>query len=186
MSKHGYTVDHGWFNGVCSGQRFAPLQTERAQADKIVAQVRADCFDLDTLAAQYKTGKKFPRIAGTRYNHLTQTNVDVLWDDAADHMKESGLHHAIWATEQRAKMGRSFAADLEALANSVHGTELIVVPLEDGPARIEAGEKRQSSAAVLVATGQDKGRVYWKSVRESGKPFSGWTGSTAWRKLPMA
>jgi len=46
MSKHGYTVDGGWFNGVCSGRNHVPLQVSREHTDLIVAQVRMEVPEL--------------------------------------------------------------------------------------------------------------------------------------------
>lgn len=39
MSKHGYTVEQGWFQGVCSGDSHAPMQKDRVVTDRIIAQV---------------------------------------------------------------------------------------------------------------------------------------------------
>src|SRR4051812_29014333 len=64
MSKHGYEVKSrgqgGWFSGICQGERFAPIERERAQADAIVAAVRKECSELRARAAALRNGKLKP------------------------------------------------------------------------------------------------------------------------------
>ena len=40
MSKHGYTVEHGWFQGVCTGESYKPIELERTVTNKIMAAVK--------------------------------------------------------------------------------------------------------------------------------------------------
>lgn len=183
MSKHGYTVEHGWFSGVCPGQNYKPLQQDRSQADAIVHQVRAECDALDALVAEFKAGTKHPLTVSTNeYDAKARDFKKIAWADADQHQRDRGLSAAIYRTEQRAKHGRSFANDLEKLANSVFGTELrtvvteVLKPIAYGETRLGANGRK------LVVTNIHGARIYWKDE----KGFKGWTGAGAWRKFPMA
>jgi len=41
LANHGYTVEHGWFNGVCGGSNHLPLQVSCDQIQKSIAWTKA-------------------------------------------------------------------------------------------------------------------------------------------------
>lgn len=180
MSKHGYTVDHGWFQGVCSGQRYAPLQKDRAQADRIIAQVRAEAAKLATRAKQYRDGTAHPAQVSTgRWDAKTRTTVMVSWEEAAPYQRERGVESEVFRLESRSRQGFSFATALENLADVTFGTELVEVPVEAGLAPILVGEVRVGdNGRKLTVSSVQGARVYWKDERG----FKGWTGVQAWRE----
>lgn len=186
MSKHGYTVENHWFNGICSGERFAPMQKERAQADAIVVAVRKQCDELEALAAAYESGEKVPdtvRKACTRRDE----EPTMPWAEALPHQQREEVARRVWNNRQRARAGRDFASMLSASADKFHGTALREVERTEGPAPIRIGERRELNTAAIpkhiaVVTRVDRHRVYWKV--EGFR--SGWTGTRAWRALPTA
>lgn len=182
MSKHGYTVDNGWFEGVCSGQQYEPMQVSRAATDRIVSTIRLDCAKLQHTADAYRAGTSHPaRIA--KYSYRRGEDATMRWEDAASWEQVDGIKTAIIQIENRVRGGLAFADMLEQLANERHGQPLIVENVEAGPAPIQVGEKRKTpNGKILKATRLERGRVYWKDERG----FGSWTGSSAWRKYEPA
>jgi len=191
MSKHGYTVEHGWFQGVCHGHNYRPMEVDTTRTAEIVQQVREDCAELRKLAAEYTAGRKHPARAKTGRsvrNPETRKYEDVTlpWAEASEYERRDTLEAAIWSLKSKATSGESFAAGLEKLAQEVHGKPLQQVKRDAGPAPILVGERRLSEGGnTLTCTRVQGPRVYWQRDRD-GKTFSGWTGTQAWRKFEQA
>lgn len=182
MSKHGYTVEDGWFQGICSGQRFAPLQKDRAQADRIVSQVRAEAAVLVQKAQGMRDGSLHPeRVSTGRWDSKTRSTITIAWEEASAYQQQQARESEAFRLESRSRQGFSFASALENLANVTFGTELLEVPVEAGPAPVQCGEVRvgQTNGRKLTVTSVQGARVYWKDERG----FKGWTGVQAWQKL---
>lgn len=189
MSQHGYTVKHGWFDGVCHGHQFAPMETDRTQADRVIASVRTEVVDLLARIADLKAGKVHPLTIKTSRTEIVdgkRVPVFITWSDATKSQQQDAMSEAIWVNESRAKSGTQFADGHEALCNSVHGQPLQVVTIAAAAPRIEAGERRMSAnGEIMVAKGQDGARVSWR-IQRGDKSLNGWTGSKAWRTLSLA
>ena len=189
MSKHGYTVKGGWFSGVCSGQNYAPIEVSRETADKIVAQVRADVAALYETIEALRSGKVFPKTAFTGHTVFVngkRVSETVPFAEASDYKKAQAVESAIYTNQSRAKAGEQFAQSLHELCNQYHGQPLIQVTKPAAAAPIQAGERRVLNGVVRTAKQQDGARVYWTYVNGSGQKFTSWTGSKAWRALPLA
>jgi hypothetical protein len=186
MAKHGYEVkdrgDGGWFHGVCSGQHHKPMQIERAQADRIIASVRADVVSLLARAADLKVGKVFPDLAASYQRDDKGRTVMVSYLEAEAWQQRDAVTAAIYKAEQRARAGESFANGLSKIADEYHGQPLRIVAKEDGPAPILNGDKRTLRQREVTATGVNGAKVYWMDPRG----FKGSMSSRAWRALPGA
>lgn len=178
MSKHGYTVDNGWFNGVCDGQNYEPMQVSREVSDKIADQILAECVELEKKAVAYKEGRAHPKMIKLAV-YARNANPMVSWDEADEYKQAHGLQVAIFALESRARMGRSFVKSLFGVADKAHGQPLIDVVVPVAAPAILIGEKRISNGKILLVVSVRGGRVYWKNERG----FGSWTGTQAWRKL---
>lgn len=187
VAKHGYTVEHGYLEGVCTGHLFAPLQVERAEADRVILACREDAPRLMKRAADLEAGLVFPAraSAGTR-SRVSQ----FVWADDTVPFAEATLRHQREAVasekyrcESRARAALAFADDLEKLADQLHGTDLVVVQLAPAAARVQEGERRVCASGVLVARYQDGARVYWTRAKDG---FRGWSGTQAWRGFEVA
>lgn len=183
MSKHGYTVDNGWFNGVCSGERYAPMQTQREVTDRIVKEVREEVAALEARAADLRSGRVTLGLVQkpNTYTRRGQEPEMVEWSSLPEYQQKQALNTAVYRIDSRARAGVAFADQMEALVDAVHGQPLKVVEVEAGPAPIRAGEKRQMKDRVVTARYAERGRVYW----HDGRGYRSWTGSAAWRKLPL-
>jgi hypothetical protein len=189
-SKHGYTVDHGWFNGVCSGQHHAPIEQDRKVADDIVETVLADVKVIREKAYALRIGKidpvwtKWVWVEGK--NHKQQQAVECKADELSEYERAGQRKNAIYRHEQRARDGEDFAKYLRDVADKYHGKDLVKVEKKAPAKWIEAGEKKLSEGGhTLIARYQDGARVYYKFSRAGqDKVYTGWIGTQAWRKLP--
>lgn len=180
LAKHGYTVKGGWFQGVCSGHNYRPMQEDISVTRDIVATVRADVAKLLEHAADFKAGKAHPPTC--KASHAPGAK-PVAFADAAPWQQRDAIAAAIYATESRARAGEHFANDLEALANAMHGQPLREEKISAGPAPILAGERRISrQRGILTATSIVGAWVSWRDERGLKSRMS----SRAWRSLELS
>jgi len=183
MSKHGYTVDGGWFSGVCSGENAKPLQVDRSVLDQVVelikAQVEGLKIDLDGL----KSGKSHPAKVASYPCRVKKELIN--WSDASEYEKEAGVNSAIYATERRIVSGAQMIGHLLSMADTYHGKDLLEVDVEASkPEPISYTEKRKFESGLIASVSRiEKGRVYWEGVRQNGTPARGWVGTSSWRKM---
>lgn len=124
MAKHGYTVERGWFTGVCSGERFAPMQVSREQTDKIITDITAQIPELIAKAEKVKAGKITPQfIIRGRYDNKQE----VPFADATLREKSSALTSLEWSFRNRAHAGESFIKTLAEIADEKHNTALVEI-----------------------------------------------------------
>jgi len=181
ISKHGYTVSHGWFQGVCVGAGEQPIELSRVRADKVVADVRAEVETLRALVSDLEAGRTFPKGA-TRVNRVSGQRVEtfIAWADLADWQRSDLLKQTIWNTKHRAKTGEDFANYIEKIANEFHGKPLIEEVKAEPAPRIKRGDKKLYDGRLTLEAYYTQGaRVYYNG----GK---GWIGTQAWRRLPDA
>lgn len=188
MSKHGYQVKHGWFEGVCIGQHYEPVEKNRKPADEIVAGIRAEVARIRARVADLNRGVVSPdkvksgRKLETVGNRQRWVDVLIPYADGSYYEQERAVENEVRAIEYRAREGESFAHHLKVVADTYHGKPLIEVAKPAAPAPIVIGEKRSNGAVVadvLTVTRIDGARVYWVN----GRGFKGWTGTQAFRKL---
>lgn len=179
MSKHGYTVDNGWFNGVCSGRNHVPLQVSREHTDSIVAQVRAEVPELIAKADKVKSGEITP---ATIIIRIGREKVEVAYSDANSLQQRQACSAMECNLRNRASSGVSFADSMEKLASKIHGTELLEVAKKEAPEYISIGQQKSDNGTIYTCTSVEGARVYHKA-QKGDKTFKGWTGCQAWRKM---
>lgn len=189
VAKHGYTVKDGWFQGVCPGQNYAPIEVNREQLDRIVAYLRDLAGDEMARAELVRTGKSVPGSARTGRSayaivkgeriHVPET---VTWAEASEGLRGREIERVIWECEQKASRAKADANALAALGDRVHGQRLEVAHKPAAPEPILVGEKRVAQRGVLEAFVVDRGRVRWRDARGFGSEMS----ARSWRSLPKA
>jgi hypothetical protein len=179
MSNHGYTVENGWFSGICSGRKYAPLQVSREQTDNIIAQVRAEVPELIAQADKVKAGEITPVTIKIRKGG---EKIEIAFAEATL-LQQSQARNAIeWNLRNRALAGEQFANRMEELANSIHGKALIEVAKKEAPAFIMPCDQKTLDGATYTCTSVQGARVYYK-LQRGDKFFKGWMGSQSWRKM---
>jgi len=191
ISAHGYTVANGWFQGVCQGHRYAPMETRRADTDSMVADVLADAKALRIKADETLAGKRDPVEYDTGFAKRIDGKIvkeKALFAEASEYKQQDIRTRLAWNMTMRAKAGEEFAQMMSALADKVHGTDLAVVAKPVPAERIQSGDKRvNTKGLVMTAVRQDGQRLYFSYVQESsGKTFKSWMSPRSWRTLQSA
>jgi hypothetical protein len=190
IAAHGYTVANGWFQGVCQGHRFAPMEKRRAETDSMIVEILEQAAALRIKADETLAGKHDP----VEYDTGRRTNVNgkyvpvlELFAEASEYRQQDIRTRLAWNMTMRAKAGEDFAQYMGTLADKVHGAELAVVAKPVPAERIQAGDKRlNSNGTVLTAKYQDGQRVYYTFTRESGAVLTSWISPRSWRTLQTA
>ena len=190
ISAHGYTVANGWFQGVCNGHRYAPLEKNRATTDRMIADIRAEAVALRIKADETLAGKQDPVEYKTgRMQFVAGKRIPVMapFAEAPEYKQQDIRKHEAYLMAYRAKAGEDFAKFMSALADKVHGTELQVVVKPQPAERIQSGDKRvNAKGTVLTAKHQDGQRLYYTFTRDSGAVLTTWMSPRSWRTLQSA
>jgi hypothetical protein len=189
ISAHGYTVANGWFQGVCQGHRYAPMEKRRAETDSMVAEVLADAKALRIKAEETLEGKHDPVEYEERRIFVGSKLTPVMapFASAPEYKQRDIRKHLAFLLKYRAEAGEDFANMMTKLADKVHGTELAVVAKPAPAERIQAGDKRiNAKGLVMTAVRQDGQRLYFKYERHDGKVFTTWMSPRSWRVLQSA
>jgi hypothetical protein len=182
MAKHGYTVEHGWFNGVCSGERFAPIQVSRTQTDKIIAEILAEIPQLLAKAEQVVMGKLFPQfvVVGRYDNRKT-----IPYADADVRDQRHACEQMVWELRNRASAGKTFTETLTSIANEYHGKPLTEVAKKEAPTPIGINEVKIMNGCRIVSTSVYGGKVNYKP-EGLDTAWSSYVSTTKWRNLKTA
>ena len=121
MSKHGYTVEQGWFNGVCSGRNHPPLQISRTVTDKIIADISAEIPELIAKADKVKAGEITPKTVKLFRKE------EIPFEQGDRRQQEAARTSLEWAYRNRARAGKHFAESMAKVADKYHGQPLVVV-----------------------------------------------------------
>jgi hypothetical protein len=179
MSKHGYTVENGWFSGVCSGRNYAPMQVSLERTDSFVANQRDEMPALIAQADKVKAGEITPATIKIRKGG---EKMEVAYADAMPWQQSQARDAMEWNLRNRARAGEQFANGMEELANSIHGKALIEVAKKEAPAFIMPSDQKTLDGATYTCTLVQGARVYYK-LQRGDKFFKGWMGSQSWRKM---
>jgi hypothetical protein len=184
MAKHGYTVEHGWFQGACSGESSEPMQKSRTRTDGIVAKVRADVAKLLEQKNKLEAGTAKPEFI----NRGTERKPDLIPFAEGDKFDQhKAVQQVIRSLTIKAEMGTSFADMLVEMADKYHGQPLVQVEKKEPPMPIYRGDKKlsQNKSYTYECRRVEGGRVYYV-LDKNGASLNGWIGTQAWRKLENA
>jgi hypothetical protein len=190
IAAHGYTVANGWFQGVCQGHRFAPLEKRRAETDNMIVEILEHAAALRIKADETLAGKHDPVEYQTGFMRTVEGKrvpATELFAEASEYKQQDIRTKLAWNMTMRAKAGEDFCKMMGALADKIHGTELVVVAKPVPAERIQAGDKRvNNNGTVLTAVRQEGQRLYYTFTRESGAVLKAYTSPRAWRMMQSA
>jgi len=190
ISAHGYTVANGWFQGVCQGHRYAPLEKNRATTDRMISEIREQAVALRIKAEEILAGKHDPvEYSTNRMQFVDGKRVKIMapFSEFTATAQQDIRKQLAWALKSKADSGEQFANMMSALADKVHGTELKQVVKPQPAERVQAGDKRvNAKGTILTAKYQDGQRVYYTITREDGKVLTSWISPRSWRTLQSA
>jgi len=144
VAKHGYSVDNGYFNGVCPGSDKMNLHVERSFADSEVAAARAKASKYRNRADRFETKVDHPKFAWdggftyhiplkpreefardsdytAKWTPLEPRRRMVAWVDASYAYQEKARNEAIEALRRDAELATRYADTVEHWANRIHG-----------------------------------------------------------------
>lgn len=191
MSKHGYEVkdrgNFGWFQGVCSGHHYAPIEQDRTQLDEIVETIRIQCFKMRELAERYESGKAHPETCQTyKYDSVAHEYERVKWEDADQIYRDAEVKRQVHRLRRHAEMGEKQAKYMEEVAAMYHGKPLIEYKKPEAPTPIMRGEQKINKIGrVLTAVYTDRGMVSYTYTNDAGKQFQTKMSTRSWRLLPV-
>ena len=162
-SKHGYTVDNGWFNGVCSGQNYEPIQVSRVQADRVVESVRLSVAKLEKELAAVEAGTVTPKSAIFGYGKNRNA---IPFEIATLKQKEDAVFSLKHGLRHRIRDGKDFANHLEQVANKYHGQPLREINLD--AAGIVVGSSVKVQGSVVTVT-----KIEYRVARGIGPSING-------------
>ena len=162
-SKHGYTVDNGWFNGVCSGQNYEPIQVSRVQADRVVESVRLSVAKLEKELAAVEAGTVTPKSAIFGYGKNRNA---IPFEIATLKQKEDAVFSLKHGLRHRIRDGKDFANHLEQVANKYHGQPLTEIKLDE--VGIAVGSSVKVHGSVVTVT-----KIEYREARGIGPSING-------------
>lgn len=137
IAKHGYRVGvFHFFNGVCWGADFEPLQVSRKQCDEIAHGQLTESQRLEARAIALRGGVLKPERAqkltewGSRvslFNNVTRKNDAVMlqWADASPRERAAQIELEAGDHESESRKYAHYAKSMRKLADEIHGTPVI-------------------------------------------------------------
>jgi hypothetical protein len=181
MAKHGYTVESGWFKGVCAGKHFAPIQVSREQTDTLIASVRKQVLEMIAKADLVASGEIKPTTI-TRHPHSKKAMEFIPFAEATVYEQRDAIRALEWNYRRTAEMGTSFADMMVQVADKYHGKALVEVAKKEAPAFIMPRDQKTDKDMIYTCSSVQGARVYYK-VQKGAATFNGWMGSQSWRKM---
>jgi hypothetical protein len=148
LAKHGYTVDWGFFNGVCCGSDRKPLESDKSVSESIIKALRTVVAPkAQRVAADLRSG-----VAEPRWTKLVGSKrVEVTRVELSDYDQGQQIAGAAHRADSEARHALAHANDLEKLIEAVHGKPLIEIKDE---------VRKELKPGVKVRIGGAKGEVY--------------------------
>jgi hypothetical protein len=153
LAKHGYTVEWGFFNGVCTGADRLPLEVNKDLAMATISHLRDEFIPVQKARiAGLENGTVFPKwtkrekVAAFRWNDV-ECNRDEISDDQAATQVQTAMRKAAG----RISSAKAHASMLENLIETRHGQPLYPVNRE---------VRKELKVGSKVRIGGKKGNVY--------------------------
>lgn len=126
VAQHGYRVKNGFFNGVCPGHQYKPMEHDRSVTDQTAKEMREMAVKSRADAERYRTGELVPATAPEGVHYGAK---DVLFDAAPKHMQRRTVELKVINLENFARGLDNDADTLQAYADKYHGKPLRLVKL---------------------------------------------------------
>ena len=163
MSKHGYTVDNGWFNGVCSGDVHEPIQVSRVHADRVIESVRLSVARIEDELTSVEAGKVVPKTISLGYG---KGRHEIAFADADQFQQKNAVDTLKRGLKYKASQGTFFADHLARVVEKNHGQPLREIKLEEVGVRV--GSVVKVRGAVVTVT-----KIEFLTARGVGPSING-------------
>lgn len=149
LAKHGYTVDYGYFNGVCYGAHEQPLQVDRSVLDQRMDELEKMALADKDKVERWKAGAAHPaalskmvdkldangRVEFDNYRRRIKVPLVRDWDAIEPRERGELFRSLIYNVESQAKQALAHVVDMRKLADEVHGQPLVEVQVRTGVLR---------------------------------------------------
>lgn len=185
IAKHGYTVEFGWFQGVCPGADYDPLEQSRVKLDELVVNLRNWAADADIEALALEDRETNPEGKRCSYRENGKRVVKVVpYETLLPYEQEDCRRLAVSALRNKSTHMRQAANDMLELAAKVHGQPLVENKVGDQGKVISVGDTVKVCGDEVVVTklayatargigyrinGQHIEHVFWN---DNGKEYS--------------
>lgn len=191
MAQHGYTVEYGFFNGVCDGHKYLPVQKDITKLRQTQEYLRAEGAKNIRQGEALVAGKIKPEFVFRKTypngRHRDAVVEQVKWDDCPDRERNEYRRHIGYQAQSQGRAMIDHANYLDMIADKYHGqpmTEVVKEAPKSVTDPINDGEKRKApNGSIMEVLYVERARVYWKiAIEGRDKPMRGWTSTTAFRK----
>lgn len=166
VAKHGYTVEHGWFQGVCPGADYEPIEQSRGALDQLVVDLRRWAGNAEDEARKLERREIDPEGKWSSYSEMGYRKRKLIpYETLLPYEQADCRDHAVHANRRKAEDMRRAADDLLTLADRVHGQPLIEVVLDADAKAIKPGDKVKVCGMEVTVT-----KIAEKTARGVG-PF---------------
>lgn len=130
IAKHGYKVaGYGFFNGVCSGAEFKPMQLQRVEADNFIEQLIKTAGDEQRRLDGLIKGEWHPGFCELpkRWSQAARAFLENIapWADCDQEQQRQAIKAAKYKLECKIKFCLTHSHYLAGLLEQVHGQPLI-------------------------------------------------------------
>jgi hypothetical protein len=137
LAKHGYTVEHGFFEGECPGSHNLPLEHDHTMTDNIIDDLtrQADRIEqqiadgLTTIPYRYRENRFGPE----KVVMVTRDTFEGVLADLgkevrdADYQWNNGVEHREWQLQRQVTFLRDHCEFMGKLIEKRHGADLVTV-----------------------------------------------------------
>jgi len=159
LSHHGYTIQHGWFQGACPGSSYEPIQFSTAETQRWIKTIEGEIPGLEKQLKDFESGKLRTKMVPTgrriREKFAAKSTLEMVsWDDGADHMRKTAIANVTNEIRNRIRDGKSTIKFLNDLMTQYHGKELkhIDKVLPGAKPKIEVGSTVRAAGQTVVVT----------------------------------
>lgn len=177
IATHNSSLEYGWFTGVCTGTRQAPMEFFRDETEKVSKKILDEVQKLQEELEALKSGAKKPELAPESLEHDAKM---IPFAKATAKMKARAVEIACRVINNRILAGIKHSNHILDVLDKVHGQSLRELVLEKRPNPFRIGEQRiLATGHIVTAIGRQGSRVHWKD--ETGS--DAWIGVRQWITL---
>lgn len=124
VAKHGYTVEMGFFNGVCTGHRYAPMQISVDHTESVIAMCKEEAVKSEQASKDIESGKKSPSIITKGYG---RNKIEIPFAEGTPREQSEARDQMFWNLSNQARAYANHAANMEKLVVEYFGKDLMTV-----------------------------------------------------------
>lgn len=121
VAKHGYTVELGFFNGVCRGEHFAPMQHSVDESKRVIEMCEVEAVKSIEAAKKMEAGEISPAAVSRGYGKNKSV---VKFEEADVYEQIRAREAAVWGLRGQASQYRAHSEMLGRLVVEYFGKEL--------------------------------------------------------------